>query len=533
MKKNPTLALAFCCLIFCLNQASGLGQGKDSQTAVSVAAESSMREQDGLNGPVHRVRAETAQIVVKTGKFVEGPRVLRGVTTYDLRGRKIDSVDYPVESSTPPGKEQYRYDDKRNIVEMVVRGNDGSILSKETYKYEFDELGNWKKMTSSVAVYENGRVSYEPIEVSYRTITYYYGQAVDKLVASGLKLNETVPASASLTPTKVSALTSGVTDLRAARAEEPRSRIIDQQTKSESLNQSTSSVAPAEQSKPAQDSLAITGIAAMTTGSGNIASTSPEVPSTKTPIDNTKKQPVKRENSPASPGQVFTTPPSASSTSEPIGRLAPEVSLYERGLAYLAAGRHAEAVEALNQSIRLNPENAVAYVKLGLAYSGLRQYPEAIVVFKMAAHIKPEVVDAEAYYRWGYAYSTLGKFSDAQSAFKRALYITRAAAADAEKSQTAPSLEEIHYSLGISYQNAKRNNDAVSELKQAIKLNPQLVEAYYGLGLAYIGMGYWDLAERQHTTLISLKSPLAEKLAVAIQASRVNETTLRQYKVIN
>jgi len=92
-------------------------------------------------------------------------------------------VAYPVESSTLPGKEEYKQDDKGNIVQMTLRADDGSILSMEKYQYEFDELGNWKKMTSSVAVFENGQVSYEPIEATYRMITYYYNQAVAKIVS--------------------------------------------------------------------------------------------------------------------------------------------------------------------------------------------------------------------------------------------------------------------------------------------------------------------------------------------------------------
>ncbi|HEX5601842.1 MAG TPA: tetratricopeptide repeat protein, partial [Pyrinomonadaceae bacterium] len=95
--------------------------------------------------------------------------------TYDTTGRKIDFVAYPVEGGTAPGKEEYKYDDKGNIIEMTLRGNDGSMLSKEKYTYELDEFGNWKKMTTAIAIYENGTISYEPTQVTYRTLTYYYG----------------------------------------------------------------------------------------------------------------------------------------------------------------------------------------------------------------------------------------------------------------------------------------------------------------------------------------------------------------------
>src|SRR2546425_11912649 len=165
--KPMAVAVCLCLLVFGMNR-SIEAQGKVVRS--SISAESSNREQDGLNGPVRRLRVETAKILVKDGKPVEAPHVLREISTYDPKGRKIDSVAYSVEGTTLPGKEQYQYDDKGNIIEMVLRADDGSILSKEKYDYEFDEFGNWKKMTSSVGVYESGKLSYEPVELTYRTI---------------------------------------------------------------------------------------------------------------------------------------------------------------------------------------------------------------------------------------------------------------------------------------------------------------------------------------------------------------------------
>ena len=157
MKKPLTLIFVFCFLVFGFVHIS-LGQQRQVRTAGSASAELSNREQEGLKGPVRRVRVETSKMMVKGGNFLEGPRVVRGIVTYDPSGKKIDAVDYPVESSSLPGNERYRYDDKGNIVEMVVVGTDGSILSKEAYEYEFDQLGNWTKMATSIAVYENGKV---------------------------------------------------------------------------------------------------------------------------------------------------------------------------------------------------------------------------------------------------------------------------------------------------------------------------------------------------------------------------------------
>ena len=134
----------------------------------------SNREQDGLTGPVRRVRTETAKLSINSGKLIEGPRALLETTTYDPKGNRIDNAYYLVSTSHHTGREAYKYDNKGNITEMTLYDNNGSIVGKEAYTYELDAIGNWTKMVSSVAVLEAGKLSYEPIEVTYRTITYYF-----------------------------------------------------------------------------------------------------------------------------------------------------------------------------------------------------------------------------------------------------------------------------------------------------------------------------------------------------------------------
>ena len=138
---------------------------------------SSEREQDGLNGPVRRVRTETAKLANKNGKLTEGQRVTLEVAAYDIKGAKIENAYYPVPGAAATGKEVYKYDDKGNIIEMTLQDEKGTLLSKETYTYEFDQFGNWTKMTTSVAVIENGKITFEPTEVTYRTISYYLDEA--------------------------------------------------------------------------------------------------------------------------------------------------------------------------------------------------------------------------------------------------------------------------------------------------------------------------------------------------------------------
>src|SRR3712207_5185982 len=143
-----------------------------------ASATASDREQDGLAGPVRRVKTETAKISVKNGKPVEGARAVLETTTYDQKGNRVDNAYFLEAGGTLTGKEVYKYDDKGNIVEMTLHNADGSLLAKEVYAYEFDAVGNWVKMTTSVAIIEGGRVTFEPSEVTYRSISYFLDEGM-------------------------------------------------------------------------------------------------------------------------------------------------------------------------------------------------------------------------------------------------------------------------------------------------------------------------------------------------------------------
>src|ERR1043166_1962476 len=136
------------------------------------------RARDGLIGPVRRVRTEVAKLANST----ELKRVLLETAEYDVKGVKTQNQYFPVSGATLTGREVYKYDDKGNISEMTLLNADGSLLSKEVYKYEFDGMGNWIKMTTSVAVVENGKIEFEPTEVTYRTIFYYLDASMAKMV---------------------------------------------------------------------------------------------------------------------------------------------------------------------------------------------------------------------------------------------------------------------------------------------------------------------------------------------------------------
>ncbi len=137
----------FCLITLCLMVLSAAASAQSNLTAkagsapaVTPAVESD-RSRDGLIGPVRRVRTEIAKLSTADGRQTEGKHVLVEVVAYDIKGNKIENQYFPIAGATLTGKEVYKYDEKGNISEMTMLNADGSLLSKEIYKYEFDFAG--------------------------------------------------------------------------------------------------------------------------------------------------------------------------------------------------------------------------------------------------------------------------------------------------------------------------------------------------------------------------------------------------------
>jgi YD repeat-containing protein len=155
-----------------------------TQSAALVPLDSD-KESDGLRGPANRVRTETAKLSTQSGKLVEGPRELLESTTYDHQGKRTDNAYYLVSSNSRVGREEYVRDAQGNLSEKTVRDDNNKILSKEVYTYEYDAVGNWVKMITSTVIYDAGKVTQQPTEITYRNITYYFDQAIADIVKTG------------------------------------------------------------------------------------------------------------------------------------------------------------------------------------------------------------------------------------------------------------------------------------------------------------------------------------------------------------
>src|SRR5918911_3156546 len=159
---------------FALSYLWGMYQSRPDKRAPTIATFGSDKEREGLVGSVRQMRVETAKLLNKSGKPVEGPRQLMELATYVQQGNLVESAHYLVSIRPYNGRQEFEYDDRGNIVGMTVRDANNSVVGKEAYRYEFDAVGNWTKMTTTTLAQADGGDSKRPDEVTYRSITYYF-----------------------------------------------------------------------------------------------------------------------------------------------------------------------------------------------------------------------------------------------------------------------------------------------------------------------------------------------------------------------
>ena len=495
-----TLSMAALCLPLLAQETASI------HSSATVAALNSNRERDRLVGAVRRVRTETAKTLIKSGQVVEGPRVLRELATYDLKGNKIDDASYAVEGSSTTNKKEYKYDDKGHVIEMISRSDDGSVQSKEVYTYEFDEIGNWITRVASVAVVEGGKLSFEPTEVTYRIITYYYNQSV---------------ANAIRTPSPTAATRSPVANLSGGAKPESQPTAdnrVDYKLVAEDKKQLEPPLATAPLNHNTNSDSA-----SSSASPGNAKSRGTDL----TPIPKTKTE---VPSGPASKNNSVPTPPApapsaASSTAAAVPAKEASVlpaaknaaAYYKAGLAHYTAGQHKEAAEAIKQAIQLNPDDAVAYNTLGLTQFALGRYKETVAAFKQAIRLNRAVVPVETFYKLGEACTNLNRNKEAIDAFKQAIYMIRASSeTPVEPSLRKQNLAVAHYGLGTAYYNSEQYREAIKAYGQVILLKPDMAEAYFGMGLAYLGVRDRRSAEKQQNILRKLNPTFASRLADAM-----------------
>ena len=165
---------------------------------------------------------------------------------------------------------------------------------------------------------------------------------------------------------------------------------------------------------------------------------------------------------------------------------------------YASRGLYKEAIlEACKRAIRINPNDATMYNKLGLSYNHLGLHKEAMEACKQSIRIDPN--NADAYYDLGIAYDGLSLHKEAIEAYKQAIRI------DIDYTSAYNNLAKAYSSLSLY-------KESIEALKQAIRLKPADADIHFGLGSLYFLIGDKSSALDEHKVLKKLDINLANQL---------------------
>jgi tetratricopeptide (TPR) repeat protein len=127
-------------------------------------------------------------------------------------------------------------------------------------------------------------------------------------------------------------------------------------------------------------------------------------------------------------------------------------------------GRLKEAVNGVDNAIRLGPQNAHPYYVKATCYANNSQYQKSLRWFRQAIRLDPETYFYHS--RYSEVLYSLGRYQDALRAAKKGLKLN-------------PQSMECHNALTKALKGLKRNREAFLNVEKTLALNPENAEALH------------------------------------------------------
>jgi tetratricopeptide (TPR) repeat protein len=144
------------------------------------------------------------------------------------------------------------------------------------------------------------------------------------------------------------------------------------------------------------------------------------------------------------------------------------------GTKFLDEGDTTKAIDALNQAVKLNPDLAEAWFKLGIAYALVEKRDETVV---QANEAQPEQSP-----------KSKPPASNSEKAFQKAVTAYK------KLIDANPEDDVSYFNLGRAYNKLNEDEDAAKALKQAVKLKPDDTEYQTELGAILIKLAQYQEA---------------------------------------
>jgi tetratricopeptide (TPR) repeat protein len=171
------------------------------------------------------------------------------------------------------------------------------------------------------------------------------------------------------------------------------------------------------------------------------------------------------------------------------------VAHYNLGVGLAQAGRIPEAMEHLQQALRIKPNYAEGHQYLGNVFLQEGRIEEAIAQYEQALRIKPDF--AEAHNNLGTALHQTVMREEAIEHYEQALRIK-------------PDYAEAHNNLGNALAQTGRIEEAIGHYEQALRIQPDYAAAHFNLGLALEKAGRVPEAIQHYEQALRIKPDLSQ-----------------------
>jgi tetratricopeptide (TPR) repeat protein/glycosyltransferase involved in cell wall biosynthesis len=197
----------------------------------------------------------------------------------------------------------------------------------------------------------------------------------------------------------------------------------------------------------------------------------------------------------------------------------------------LAQKQFPEAVTAYRQALVLRPDSLAIYNNLGYTLQQQGLLDEAINYYQKALDLKPNFTEAEA--NLGNALQQQGKLSNEQELYyaqlNHKLGLARKKTGDLKTAITyyrqaialQPDLLEAYYNLGVALQEQGELEEALTYHQQALELNPDFGDVYLSLGKIYQNQNNLKEAISAYRQGLKLINP---RYAAAVEVYQDSET---------
>ena len=143
-------------------------------------------------------------------------------------------------------------------------------------------------------------------------------------------------------------------------------------------------------------------------------------------------------------------------------------------IALFSSDKFEDALNAIEELIEYNPNDALLFNIRGACYAGLQQINLAIENYEKAIELNPEY--AKAHYNLAGALHEINEFDASIQSYQNALFIE-------------PDYAEAHNNLGNVLKEIGQLDKAIESYEKAVALKPDYIEAYYSLGDSFYEVG--------------------------------------------